>query len=476
MKILKPILFLALFAIMGCREDPDQAANKLLVESTVAWDEYLTLTKTADVSQESTRLDILNEISSKLDKIVTDYSGSALAVELISTGGVGKLRNEQIAVLSSELIENIECRADSVSWMMRWKETAVNLAYQAIDSSMDDEKIPSLAKLAKAQFVGGDKIGANLSLDKMLKVIKAESKSKYITLYLAHTANVQALVGDIAGAILTANSIVDAPRRFQAVADIAKAQAASGDITNALLTVNSIDSLDSHDLGLAMVAAEQARAGDSEGAGRTLMTIPTETTVLGVGTLIVIIEAQRLAKNFEAARHTVDIALRKLRPDDFAYDRVLTAFAEVLEAEGNFPGAIAIASSKRYLERRIEGLANIAVLQVENGDLDGARATVALAINANRGDIPQDGMWQKSIIEAQIAIGDIEGAIESVKSMNHVAFLAQSLTIIAEAQVMRGECAIAGETMNLAFNFVKDEGIPYNRGAALNNMLESMND
>ena len=117
MRILKIMLVVGIFALVGdfapaeAQENPDHAANKLLVTSTLTWNQYQALGEVSEADQYAARLDLLQEIAANLEKIVTDYPESSLAVDLVTTGVAGKLSVAEVAALSDALREKIRCLA-----------------------------------------------------------------------------------------------------------------------------------------------------------------------------------------------------------------------------------------------------------------------------------------------------------------------------------------------------------------------------
>ena len=117
MRILKIMLVVGIFALVGhfapaeAQENPDHAANKLLVTSTLTWNQYQALGEAPEADQYAARLDLLQEIAANLEKIAADYPESSLAVDLVTTGVAGKLSVAEVAALSDALREKIRCVA-----------------------------------------------------------------------------------------------------------------------------------------------------------------------------------------------------------------------------------------------------------------------------------------------------------------------------------------------------------------------------
>ena len=101
--------FLLIASLSGCQEDPEQAANKLFVETSAVFAASKdALTKdpaTFDESVASLRL-----VGANLDKIVSEYPESTLAVELVSSGAARQISREELASQITVLEEAIICR------------------------------------------------------------------------------------------------------------------------------------------------------------------------------------------------------------------------------------------------------------------------------------------------------------------------------------------------------------------------------
>ena len=82
-----------------------------MVETTATWNQYQALGEAPEAAHYAARLDLLQEIAANLEKIVTDYPESSLAVDLVTTGVAGKLSVAEVAALSDALREKIRCLA-----------------------------------------------------------------------------------------------------------------------------------------------------------------------------------------------------------------------------------------------------------------------------------------------------------------------------------------------------------------------------
>ena len=89
---------IALFTA-GCQEDPEEAANKLFVESTqsIAEAESITSETGPDLEKKAALLQVAVQ---KLNQIVSEYPAATLAVEIASTGGA---RGVEIVELKDQI-------------------------------------------------------------------------------------------------------------------------------------------------------------------------------------------------------------------------------------------------------------------------------------------------------------------------------------------------------------------------------------
>jgi ABC-type transporter Mla MlaB component len=95
MKCLVLAAVLSSVLLVGCKEDPEQAANKLFVEAATLFEEYQAL-RPDNPAQYESRLKLLTQVATNLDSILGDYAGSSLAVDLASTGKARQLVKTEI--------------------------------------------------------------------------------------------------------------------------------------------------------------------------------------------------------------------------------------------------------------------------------------------------------------------------------------------------------------------------------------------
>ncbi len=234
MQLLRAIL---LFSVLGagvCKADPEQAANKLLVETAVIWNQYQAL-PADDPAQLAARLGLLQQAEANLSRIVADYPESTLAVQLATTGAVGKIATDQIKAASADVKREIECLKDPKPCMIL--QTIAEALETALGLEKASDRARVLVVVAIAQAAAGDVAGA-------LQTARGIENAFYRAWALANVAKAQAVAGDVAGALLTfaeareaARGIAEAYDRASALADVAEAQAAAGDVAGALQTI-----------------------------------------------------------------------------------------------------------------------------------------------------------------------------------------------------------------------------------------------
>lgn len=85
--------------LAGCKEDPEQAANKLFVETASLWEQYQKQrAHVDDYALLEERLNSIEKIRDNLETIVSRYPESSLAVEMASTGAIRGLDPRDVDV------------------------------------------------------------------------------------------------------------------------------------------------------------------------------------------------------------------------------------------------------------------------------------------------------------------------------------------------------------------------------------------
>ena len=226
MKCFLAVALLSASILAGCKEDPEQAANKLFVETSSLWDQYQVLSAD-DPALYGARLGLLEQVDTNLQSIVADYPESSLAVELAATGKVKQLVKAEVDAQNLLIHQSMKCMENIFGCALSKALDAAEGIADAVDRSR------ALAGIAEAQAASGDIAGAL----KTAEGADAGNRSEA----LAMIARAQAASGDIAGALKTAEGIADAGVRSWALAAVAEAWAASGDIAGALKAAEGIE-------------------------------------------------------------------------------------------------------------------------------------------------------------------------------------------------------------------------------------------
>lgn len=94
--------------VAGCQEDPEEAANKLFVESTqsIAEAESINSETGPDLEKKAALLQVAVQ---KLNQIVSDYPAATLAVEIASTGGAKGIEIVELKGEIATIEEKVKC-------------------------------------------------------------------------------------------------------------------------------------------------------------------------------------------------------------------------------------------------------------------------------------------------------------------------------------------------------------------------------
>ena len=224
--------------------------------------------------------------------------------------------------------------------------------------------------IALAQFHSGDRVGAHQTLQKAQAIAEstADAKSKGRSLGLIARAMVK--MGDLAGAIRVAASIVDDTDRDRAEVDIAMAHAAAGRWIEAMKMVESIRGDATRLVALTQLGRARAKAKDPEAARKLYCRALEIAKDLkqngepdGSGAYHVA-EAQAESGDYRGARET----LRRSRPEGPA-EEAAEMIAMSRARAGDFSGALlTLESLPSLLSTRSQLLSEIVRLQVESGD------------------------------------------------------------------------------------------------------------
>jgi tetratricopeptide (TPR) repeat protein len=311
----------------------------------------------------------------------------------------------------------------------------------------------------------------------------------------------QARAGDYSGALMTARRIENQSardwalreigqaqaeaRKFEAALDtipqilsptcraavlqaVAAAQAAAGECAAAFRSVQQIEKDGNPTAALRDIAVAQARAGNLAGARETFAAAAaTAQRITGspgwnakADALVQIAEAQARVREFGSALLTAQsISDQEFR--GFALTKIAKAQAE----NGNFIDALGTTQQVHSHEGRLEILRDLGVAQAKAGDQNGARATLAAALEiAKEFGGHRQAYELKWVAVAQARAGDVAGALASVQQMDRTGTWtaanesewAEALTLIAETQHKEGNGLGAHTTLALALAHAPD--------------------
>lgn len=108
-RMLLSTAFVLTFLTAACTEDPEAAANEIFVASSTKWTEYQGLSPDDPALLEQ-RLALLTEIDANLQKIVTEYPSSSLAVEISASGAAKQIPWQENKSVLASLAEEVMCQ------------------------------------------------------------------------------------------------------------------------------------------------------------------------------------------------------------------------------------------------------------------------------------------------------------------------------------------------------------------------------
>lgn len=286
---------------------------------------------------------------------------------------------------------------------------------QAIDSQKEERgKGLMYVCLAELQHRAGDRAAAGASFARAVEIAKAipHEKEGQKTDLLQFVARTQAEVGELAGALDTARGLFSSDLEIFVLEDIAIAQARAGDVPGALRTSAKVRALGgrartrraadpaviaSHELVYAEMLAQAALAranGGGSGAADARKMIEESLRLtdrsltlradVGVSTL-------------------VQIALAQARLGETAQSR--KTLTRALGAADHIEGF-----------QRPELMAKIAEARWKIGETAEAREILRRALDRARPLDKQFPQVDNAIIQVQIEVGDVDGALETARA------------------------------------------------------------
>ncbi len=279
-------------------------------------------------------------------------------------------------------------------------------------------------QIAVAQARGGDRETAGKLLSQVLQTVAAFKNGHLIRAdALIATAEAQAQIGDVPGALKTTLSVGNLRAKAEALRNIALVQAKGGDAKGALDTADTIADEKIKAQALRGIAAARAEAGDREGALQIAAAI--RDPYLKAGAFRKIAVAPAILKDRAGA-------------------------LEVLKQ------ALDIAGIVQNDNEKADALGGITMAFLAAGDVPGAFRTAALIESAFAGKpLPEVAATTKSemlraIAIAQARAGDSRGALQAVGSIGNPYMQASALAEIAVTQAERGDQLAAGATLRKA--------------------------
>lgn len=213
----KPVtVFVCTLALIGCKPDPNEAANELFVSSQSLMSDYQQVIENApdDLARQ---IELLGKVQENMTRIVEEFPGSDLAVQL-SIGPVGSISPTQIT-------DSLKALTTEQSCQFQLRECMLSEAFAEFSEVKDLETaIEGLTSLAILQDRQGspDDVQATLSVIKMR--LDKSRNSADATVYdsaAARAASTLALRGEYSSARGLISSIADAHKRALSMTKLA---------------------------------------------------------------------------------------------------------------------------------------------------------------------------------------------------------------------------------------------------------------
>lgn len=261
--------------------------------------------------------------------------------------------------------------------------------------------------------------------------------------------------GNVTEAQLLAVRIRPAEYRARALVQVAAAQAAAGDIQGALKATEQIDDRLEQAQALARVASVYAerRPSESRALFERAVTLARRARGRGIAprrcdALIEIARAQIAANEYSGARATLQSALQQLSRLKTSEQAVrLSRIAPLQARAGDFPQAYATAMRAEDGSLRPLLVRDIAAIQAQRGETSAAVQLIRTLNNPLSSAAALFG-----VLRVQLQMGDAEGmretlaiAIETVRQIVPPELRAGALASLAAAHVRAGELDVGRE-------------------------------
>ena len=498
---IRPLIFVVWLSVVPAFGDDPDPANRLMVEAIGLvratnevwaenpWAEDLSLDaalspeymqsqtfripktpeqeQTARLHEEAYRkaLDLNKRALALLQKIVTKYPSSSSAKMLITGQAIENVSFTALRWKAIQLQEVLSLLQQGLAQARTVRDVCFSsptvncllaLELHEADKIEDEGRRKSaLAQIAELQAELGDVAGALQTAKKTYHTISSQARA------LASVVKAQAESGDIDGAFLTVREWGHVRSKALALVSIGQVQAESGDRAAAVETfaaavqmVWDIRYPDYNDYEfrvslIAEIARVQAETGDIDGAFHTAITVrdaPSRTHVLAS-----IAKSQPRSDDITGAFQITDVLQMDMDNDyqGFYRAQALAYVAEVQAKWGNqgiadetFSTALQTAREIEHARYRRDILESIAQAQANSGDIEGALQTVE-----EIDDGTYRGVALAYVAQAQANSGDIEGALQTVEEIDDGTHRGVALAYVAQAQAKSGDIDGALQTV-----------------------------
>lgn len=336
---------------------------------------------------------------------------------------------------------------------------------------IEDEYIRTDAwrHIAIAQARAGDRASAGKLLDKVLQTVTAFKNVHLIRVEaLVATAEAQAQIGNVPGAIKTAVGVGNLHAKAEGLRKISIVQARAGDLKGALETAATIVDERMKAQALKGIATARAEAGDREGALQTAAGI--RDPYLMAGALRKIAVAPPILKDRTAALDLLGQALNSARTIQDENEKVdaVGAIALAYAEAGDVPGAVKTVSTiegifagkpfpDTAVTTKAEALRGIAIAQAKAGDIRGALQTARSIMNPYMqvSALAEIAGAQAERGDRNAAVGTVRKAAQSASLVQEIYVKGPALLAVAEGQAKIGERAAAVKTFRQARHTVR---------------------
>ncbi len=411
--------------------DPDQAANALFVQA------LRTIAEAEPIDDARRRLLQLERAQADLDRVVQDYPGSPLAVQLITNQPIGSFDpaelSETIAALTAEVEMEVDVREDAEDAACADNAVACGLLTDAFAMACEIPvarfRAEALALVSATQSAAGFARQAERSLAYALAAAaELGPRDPEMARPLIALAAAQASRGDAENARRTFSAAIEA---------VGAIEATGWEITDHYRGQN-----------LRRIAVAQAEARLFEDALATAHEAASMTCQDGAAAFAAVGIGQLHAGLFDDARASLEKAT--LSPCDHstfpmqAYIDVSIALAAAgFEGESRqtlTDSATDASGMIDWAEERAIALADIAVAQADSGYPDDARRTIADAsaalVGISRG--VRYAFALRVIALAQARIGEFADALAKLEEVKAIVPIEYTLALVAVEQAAAG--------------------------------------